>query len=156
NAAADVARERARRAAGLKEPADAKESAQEDKNLEELLEGLANAGLETLERDLRRLEDRLKKGEKGDKGDGAPTGDDVRDLAKRLDSLRKAMERAAAGGAEGDKDLLRKLRSLGNEELLDKVAERLRKIAARMDRGQKYEDLESEAEDSKDLSEMSE
>jgi phosphosulfolactate synthase (CoM biosynthesis protein A) len=67
------------------------------------------------------------------------------------------MERAAAGDAAA-KELLKRLRSVGNEELLAKIAERLRQIAARLDRGESYSDLEgSESEAGEDvLSEMSE
>jgi len=154
NALADVAREQARRVAGMKDALDAKEAAEEDKALEELLEQMSAAGLESLQKDLKSLESRLKAGEKGEKG---PSASDVRALANRLDSLRKAMERAASGDAAA-KELLKKLRTVGNEELLAKIAERLRQIAARLDRGEKYSDLEgSEANAGEDdLSQMSE
>jgi hypothetical protein len=150
-ALADLAREKARRAAGMKETSDAKEAVQEDKALEELLQSLSNAGLESLQRDLASLEKRLKE---GDKGQDAPTASEVRDLAKRLDSLRKAMERAQ--GADAEK-LAQQLRSFGNEALVAKIAERMRQLAARMDRGESYENLQSEGgSEEMDLSKMSE
>ncbi len=154
NALADLAREQARRAAGMKEPVDAQEATKADKALEELLESFHAAGLETLQKDLRDLEKRLADAkEKGEKG---PNSEDIRDMANRLDALRKAMDRAENDA--GSADILRKLRSIGNEELLAKIAERMRQIAARLDRGEDYSDLqdgEGEGEES-ELSEMSE
>jgi hypothetical protein len=154
NALADLAREQARRAAGMQEPLGAEEASEQDKALEQLLEQMSAAGLESLQKDLKALEDRLKAGEKGEKG---PSASDVRALANRLDSLRKAMERAASGDTAA-KELLKKLRSVGNEELLAKIAERLRQIAARMDRGEQYSDLQGSEADAgeDDLSQMSE
>src|SRR5262249_54862304 len=61
-------------------------------------------------------------------------------------------------GADAEK-LLAKMRSIGNEELLAKIAERMRQIAARLDRGESYENLENEAQqpgEAQDLSQMSE
>lgn len=154
NALADLAREQARRSAGMKDPVDAQEAAKADKALEELLKNFPAAGLETLQKDLRDLEKRLADAkEKGDKG---PSAEDVREMANRLDALRKAMERAADDA--GSADLLRKLRSIGNEALLEKIAERMRQIAARLDRGEDYSDLQGDEGDGEesDLAQMSE
>jgi hypothetical protein len=157
NSLADVAREQARRAAGMKEPVDGKEAADEDKALEQLLESLASAGIESLQKDLHDLEQRLKKAESGEKGEKGPSAADIRALASRIDSLKKAMERAAEGDAAA-KELLKRLRSVGNEELLAKIAERLRQIAERLDRGESYQGLQSANADGQemDLSQMSE
>jgi hypothetical protein len=152
NALADLAREQARRAAGMREAADPQEAERGDKALEELLAGMSKAGLESLKKDLSELEKRLKNGEKGEKG---PSAEDVRKIANRLDALRKAMEQAA-GDADSAK-LLQKLRSVGNEAMLAKIAERMRQIAARMDRGEDYSDLQQASDgEETDLSEMSE
>jgi hypothetical protein len=156
NTLADLAREQARRSAGMMDPKGAEEAADQDKALEQLLEQLSRADLGPLKKDLQALEERLKAAKKGETGE-KPSAQDIRDMANRLDSLRAAMERAAQGDAAA-KELLRQLRSIGNEELLEKIAEKLREIAARLDRGESYENLqspESEGEEM-DLSEMSE
>ena len=152
NELADLAKEQARRSAGMRESVDPQELQQSDKELDDLLRDLQKAGLGSLEKDLSDLEKRLASGEKGEKG---PTSDEIRKLANRLDALRKAMERAASD--PGSKDLAKKLRAIGNEKLLAKIAERMRQIAARLDRGEGYSDLQQESDaESLDLSQMTE
>lgn len=152
NALADLAREQARRQAAMQAADRSEEASQEDRALEQLLADLNKAGLESLRNDLRDLEERLKA---DPKGDGAPTSEEVRQLAERVDALRRAMERADEAGAAS---MRAELRRFGNEELMDKIAQRLRELAARMDAaGANYQGLQSEDEmESLDLSEMSE
>lgn len=136
NQMADRATEAARRMAGMKDPADAEAMSLQEKALSELLKDLADAKIESLSRDVRDLEQRLKD---DPKGSGAPSMEDIRALAARVDALRRAVERAKEAGA---KDLERALRNLGNEDLLEKIAQRMRELAAKMEKGDGYKDLE--------------
>ncbi len=150
NQLADAARDAARKRAGMKEAAATPEAAEQDKALSELLKNLSQAGLESLQRDLKALEDRMK--ETGGASDSKPSAEDVLALANRVDALRKALERAAASGAS---PLAEKLRSIGNEDLLEKISERLRELASKR-QSRDYEGLQSESdEEGTSLSEMS-
>jgi uncharacterized phage infection (PIP) family protein YhgE len=151
NQLADKVQAQARKHAGLKEAGEqTPEASEADKQLAELLRDLAQVGLESLQQDLRDLEKRLKE---DPKGNGAPNASDLRALAARMDALRQAIERAEQSGAS---DLARRLRTIGNEDLLAKIGERLRNLAAKMDQPG-YEGMESEDAGgaSSDLSEMS-
>jgi hypothetical protein len=137
NSLADLAAEQARRAAGMKDKGTL-EANQSDKALEELLEQFHDAGLETLKSDLAELERTLKDA----KGKGErPSSQDIRDMASRLDALRRAMDAADAAGAS---DVSQRLADAARRELLSKIAERLREIAARLDRGESADDLMGE------------
>ncbi len=153
NELSDLAREAARKTAGMREAADAQEATQEDRELQELLRDLAAAGLDSLQRDLAELEKRLKESAAGG-SEAPPSPEEIRALANRIDALRRAMERAAAeGGAER---LAERLRTLGNEDVLAKIAQRLRELAARAGQGgEGYEGLQGEAGEDLDLSTMS-
>ena len=73
-------------------------------------------------------------------------------MANRLDALRKAMDQAEALGMEDMRDLLA---SIGNEDILEQIAERMREIASKLEAGG-YEGLESaDMGEMLDLSQMS-
>ena len=151
NELSDLARDAARRRAGLKKPTSDPEAAKTNRQLAELLRQMSKTGLESLDRQMKELQERLDKAaESGE----PPSAKDLRDMASRLDALRKAMESAGAMGAD---KLREQLRAIGNEDLLQKIAERMREMASRMEQGESYEDLQSEAgeSDSMDLSELS-
>lgn len=150
NELSDLAREAARNRAGMSKPVSDPEAARTSRELAELLKQMSQAGIESLERDLADLQKRLEKGAEGGQG---PSAEELRALAARVDALRRAMEAAEGAGAD---DLKEKLRSIGNEDLLQKIAERLREIAAKLDQGEGYEGLQSEGGgEAMDLSEMS-
>lgn len=151
NAMADVARDAARKRAGMKEPASTPEATAQDKALSDLLRNLSEAGLESLQKDLKALEDRLK--DPGVGGEPKPSAEDVRALANRIDALRRAIERAASEEA-GAGSLAKKLRSIANEDLLEKIAERLREMASKMEQSG-HEGMQSESDEAPlDLGEM--
>lgn len=150
NQMADRAKAEARKSAGMKEVAGTPEANEADRQLEQLLKDLADANLESLAKDLADLEKRLAA---GDKGGPKPSAADMRAMAARIDAMRRALERAKEAGAEG---LEKKLRNLGNEDLLEKIAERMRELASRMEQGQNYESLSDGSEgEAMDLSELS-
>lgn len=151
NSLADLAAEQARRAAGMKDQGQL-EVSKADKALEELLSEMTKSDLGSLKKDLADLEHALKD-KKG--GGERPSADDVRDMANRLDALRRAMDAANAAGAG---DLAQRLASAARRELLSKIAERMREIAARLDRGENADDLVDQAGDDADdaLSDLSE
>jgi hypothetical protein len=150
NSLADLAAEQARRAAGIKDKGSL-EASQADKALEELLTELAKTDMKTLKSDFDELEKAMKSKDAGER----PSADDVRDMANRLDALRKAMDAADAAGAG---DLAARLASAARRELLSKISERLREIAARLERGENADDLMGdESGDGEDpLADMSE
>jgi hypothetical protein len=133
NSLADLAAEQARRAAGIKDKGSL-EASQADKALLQLLEEWNKSEFKTLKSDLDDLEKALKTKDAGER----PSADDVRDMANRLDALRKAMEAADAAGAD---DVAARLASAARLELLSKISERLREIAARLERGESADDL---------------
>lgn len=149
NKLADKTQAEARRKAGMKEALSAPETSAQDKQLEQLLQDMANAGLESLAKDLAELQQKLKD---NPSGDGAPSAEDMRALANRMDALRRAIQRAEESGA---RDLAQSLRKLANDDVLAKIGQRLRSLAARLDaRG--YQGLASEGDsEGMDLSEMS-
>ena len=151
NKLSDEARRIARKRAGMAKAPDAREAREGSKALAELLRKMADAGLESLQKDMEELRKRLESGEQGEPS----SPDDLRALANRLDALRRAMESAEANGMS---DLREQMRSFGNEDLLEKIAQRMRELASRMEQGEEYEDLQqdaSDAMDSLDLSQMS-
>ena len=150
NELSDLARDAARRRAGLSKPTSDPEAAKTNKALAELLKQMSDAGLENLAQELADLQKRL---EESAESGAQPSADDLRAMAARVDALRRAMENADGMGAE---DLKEKLRSLGNEDLLAKIAERLRELAARMEQGEGYEGLQgSESGEAMDMTELS-
>jgi hypothetical protein len=151
NSLADLAAEQARRAAGMKDKGTL-EANRTDKALEELLSEWNKSEFGTLKSDLDELERELKAAK--DSGE-RPSAEDVRDMANRLDALRRAMDAADAAGAG---DVSQRLASAARRELLSKIAERLREIAARLDRGDDADDLMADdGEDPGDaLSDLSE
>lgn len=148
NEMAKQVQEAARKSAGMTPANDTPEADAQNRALEDLLRQLSEAGLESLQKDLSDLEKRLKD---DPKGNGAPSPSDLRDLAARMDALRNAMQRAQEAGAD---DLAEALRTIGNEDLLEKIAQRLREIASKMDAGN-YEGLDSGEGEAMDLSTMS-
>jgi hypothetical protein len=134
NSLADLAAEQARRSAGMKDKG-SMESSQADKALEKLLAEFDKSGFDTLKSELDELERAL---EKSKGGGERPSSEDLRDMANRLDALRRAMDAADAAGAS---DVAGRLASAARRELLAKIAERLREIAARLDRGENADDL---------------
>jgi len=151
NELSDLARDAARRRAGLQKPASAPEAAKTNRQLAELLKHMADMKLESLDRELSELQKRLDDArENGEQ----PSPDDLRDMASRLDALRKAMEAAEGMGAE---KLREQLRSIGNEDLLQQLAERMRELAARLEQDPDYEGLQGEQGDgdAMDLSQLS-
>jgi hypothetical protein len=151
NELSDLARDAARKRAGLAKPATAPEAARTSRELAELLKQMNQIGLESLDKQLSELQKRL---DAAAESGQQPSPEDLRDMAKRLDAIRKSMEAAEAMGAE---NLREKLQSIGNEDLLQKLAERMRELAARMEQDPGYQGLQSEAgdEESMDLSELS-
>jgi len=151
NELSDLARDAARRRAGLEKPTSDPEAARTSRELAELLKQMNQIGLESIERDLADLQQRL---DEGGAADSPPSADELRALASRVDALRRAMEAAKGLGAE---ELRAKLRSLGNEDLLEKIAQRLRELAARMEQEPGYEGLQGSEGDAEgmDLSELS-
>ncbi len=143
NSLADLAAEQARRAAGMKDKG-SMEASQADKALAELLEQMNKSGIDTLKSDLAELERALKDAKKGGE---RPSAEDMRDMANRLDALRRAMDAANSAGAE---DVAQRLANAARAELLSKIAERLREIAARLDRGENADDLMAEEGDGED------
>ncbi len=149
----DQIQEAIKQRAAMKSPSDAKEQAEQDKEFSDLLKNLSDAGLESLQRDLKDLAKRM---ESEAAGGDRPSSEEMRNLASRLDALRRAKEQAENGKAES-KELARKLRTAGEEEKLRKIAERLRELAAKLDSGGGYEGLQGEeSEEMSDLSEMTE
>lgn len=157
SALAEGVREQARKRIGMREPSSAPEAAQQDRALADLLKDLSAAGLESLQKDLSALEKRLRApSESADDAEDAarPTADDVRALAERVDAMRRALQRAEQD-LDGAGDLGKKLRSIGNEDLLERIAERLRDVASKME-DDRYEGLQAEQDDEElDLDAMS-
>ena len=123
-------------------------SAKASKALAELLKQMSQAGIESLQKNLAELQKRL---DAGEKGESPPSAEEMRAMANRLDALRRAMEQADALGMQEMRDLLA---SLGNEDLLEQIAQRMREIASKLDSAG-YEGLESgEMGESFDLSEL--
>jgi len=139
-----------RKAAGLDKNLEPMQASKADKQLSKLLENMAKAGLESLQKDLADLQKRL---DAGEKGESPPSLEEIQAMAERVDALRRALERAAEGGA--GKSLREQLRSLGNEDLLADIAKKLREIAQRMQQGQGYQNLQSEGGEPMELSQMS-
>jgi DNA segregation ATPase FtsK/SpoIIIE-like protein len=150
---ADQVQEAMKQRAAMQSPDTAKEKAEQDKEFSELLKNLSDANLESLQRDLKDLAKRM---ESEASGGTRPSAEEMRDLANRLDALRRAQERAENDRA-GSKDLAKRLRTAGEEEKLRKISEKLRELAAKADSGGGYEGLQGEeSEELSDLSEMSE
>ncbi len=152
NELADLAKAAARRRAGMPKPmAGTPEASKASKALAELLKEMAQIGLENLQKDMAELQERL---EKGDAGESPPSPDDLRAMAQRIDALRQAMEQADSLGM---KELQDKLRTIGNEDLLAQIAEKLREIASKLDQDPNYEPMQGEAGESDlmDLGSMS-
>jgi hypothetical protein len=150
NELSDLARDAARRRAGASKPASDPEAARTNRELAELLKQMSQVGLESLERDLKELQERMDKG--ADSG-SPPSAAELRAMAARVDALRRAMEAAEGAGAD---ELREKLRSIGNEDLLQQIAEQLRQLAAKMDQ-EGYESLQGQdaGGEAMDLSELS-
>ncbi|MCG3134574.1 MAG: hypothetical protein HMLKMBBP_01888 [Planctomycetes bacterium] len=146
----DAQRDAIRKRGDLKPTDDPRAVLEQEKQLAELLRQMAEAKAESVQQD---LDDLVKRLAKDPKSDGAPTGDDLRELANRMDALRKAAKAAEEAGMDAA-GLKKKLRDLGNEDLLEKIAEQLREMAAKLD-DRNYQDLEQAAEDLPDLADMS-
>lgn len=145
----DAVKADARRLAGHDGDLEGAKADATDKALRDLLEQMAQAGLESIQSDLSELAKRL---ENGENGAAPPSLAEVQAMASRIDALRRAIERAEKEGAGGE--LREKLQSLANRELLDKISQKLREIAQRMQQGESYESLQ--AEESSEWSDMSE
>ncbi len=148
NELADQARATARKRSGMKTPTTEAEAREGNKQLADLLRKMSASGLENLQKDLKQLTDRL---DAGEKGDSQVSADDMRAMANRLDALARAMKNADALGM---KDLREQLQSIGNEDLLRKIAERMREIASKMEAGEDYQNLESPDANDLDMSQM--
>lgn len=143
-------RKAGRRAASVKDPEDAPEAAAQDRALREMLRQMAKAGMESLQEDLRELEKRL---EEGEKGENPPSAEELRSMADRIQALREAMKQA--GDEAGAEAMAEQLRSIGNEDLMQEIAQRLQEMAAKLDQGADYEQLQSElGEQPLDMNEM--
>lgn len=147
----DLAEANARKAAGMESPPEAKDAREMNKALSKMLQDLAQAGLETLQEDLDELEERLSSA--SEDGKDNPTAEDVRQLANRIDALRRALEQAA--GTEGARRLEERLRSVGNEDLLEKISQRMREIASRMEQNPGYQGLDGGEGESMNLNQLS-
>ncbi len=144
----DLARDAARRRAGAQNVASTPEAAKAGRELAELLKLMADSGIENLSRDVAKMQEELAKASESGSG---PSSEDLRSLANRIDALRQAAERAKGLGSE---ELQEKLRSFGNEDLLEQIAQRLRELAAKMDQ-QGYGGLQGEGGEPLDLGSMS-
>lgn len=146
----DLAKSRARQAAGMPKPKNAPQAAEQSRELSKLLKDLAKAGLESLQDDLEAMSKRLADGEKGD---SPPSSAEMRALADRIEQLKRSIERME--GENGSRRLAEALRSLGNEDLLSDISDKLREIASKLEAGQGYESLADEGGEPMDLSDLS-
>ncbi len=119
NELSDLARDAARRRAGLKKKTSDPEAAKTNRQLAELLRQMSKTGLESIDRQLKELQERLDKAaENGDE----PSPDDLRDMASRMEQGEGYEDLQGEGGDSESMDLSQLSRE-ELQELLDALDE---------------------------------
>ncbi len=134
-------RAEARDVAGLAPAKSTLDALKMDEELLNALDDLAKSGVGSLQKDLKMLEERLRDGGE----EGAPSESEMREMAERVDTLRRMLDEMQDGSLAGS-DLMEKLQSLANQETLEKIAQKLREIAAKLERDG-YESMQAQTGD---------